>query len=88
MLCTSYSPVLKVFEFGEGALVNKSLDEGLVLLLRAVTYVHTCRLALLHILLHKLLIVRLEARQWNNRGERHLVKLQLLASGFEAICRK
>lgn len=82
MLCKSYSPVLKVFEFGEGALVNKSLDEGLVLLLRAITYVHTCRLALLHILLHKLLNVRLEARQWNTR---HLAKLQLLASGFEAM---
>ena len=84
-LCTTYSPVLKLFEFGEGALVNESLDEGLVLFLRAVTHVHACRLALLHILFHKLPNVRLEARQLNARGYRHLAKLQLLASGFEAM---
>ena len=46
---------------------------------------HACRLALLHILLHKLLNVRLETRQWNTGGYRHLAKLQLLASGFEAM---
>lgn len=88
MLCTSNLPVFKLFEFGEGALVNESLDEGLVLLLWAVTHVHACRLTLLHILFHKLLKVRLEARQRYTTGYRHLVMLQLLASGLEAMQNK